>query len=96
MERFCSVAGNLTVAYDATKGNLAGLGGPVESFSAIFMPTDLVSKPDVNDPENIEVANVTALGTLMLISYFDFQNGGEHIEISGISATGALTHVDDI
>lgn len=44
IKRFNNVEGNLTVKYDATKGNLRGKGGPVESFEYAFMPADLVPK----------------------------------------------------
>ena len=43
--RFRDVVGNLTVAYDMTKGNLAGIGGAVLSFEDVFTPTDLLPLP---------------------------------------------------
>jgi hypothetical protein len=94
-DRFESVVGNLTVAYDATKGNLAGAGGQVESFSVSFTPADLVAKPNQNDQENIEIASIAATCTLTHIDYINSKED-ENIEIAGITATGILTHVDDI
>lgn len=94
--RFHSVVGGLTVSYDASKGNLGGAGGPVASFSETFTPDGLIAKPGVNDPENIEVTNVTATGTLTEVFYTDTQSAAENIEITGVTATGVLTHIDDI
>lgn len=94
-DRFESVVGDLTVAYDATKGTLAGLGGPVESFSVSFTPEDLVAKPHQNDQENIEISAIVATGTLTQV-YYTGTKEDENIEIAGITATGILTHVDDI
>lgn len=46
--------------------------------------------------EHIEIANITAVGTLTPITHTDAQAGGEHIEIVGITATGVLTHINNI
>ena len=54
--RFNNVEGDLTVDYDASKGNLLGRGGAVESFSYDFTPTDLEPKPNPHVAENIEVS----------------------------------------
>jgi hypothetical protein len=96
LKRFPSVVGNLTVAYDAAVGNLAGTGGPVESFSLSFAPEGLIAKPHQNDQEHIEISDITATGNLIPICYTDVQNGGEHLEITNITAVGTLTHIDDI
>lgn len=91
-----NAASDITVAYNSAVGNLAGTGGPVESFSVAFTPSDLLAKPDVNDPENIEITSIQVTGILSLIVYHNAYNGGEYIEIAGILATGTLTHVDDL
>jgi hypothetical protein len=94
--RFLNVEGALTVEYDNVVGNLAGSGGPVESFLESFVPTDLVQKPNPHSPEHIEITDVEAEGDLIRIYYTDAQNGGEHLEISSITAVGTLTHINDI
>ena len=52
--RFNNVEGDLTVNYDATKGNLTGVGGAVESFEVEFTPQDLVQTPNPNEEELIK------------------------------------------
>lgn len=56
LKRFNNVEGNLTVLYDASKGNLSGLGGAVESFTEVFTPTDLIPEPNPHIEEYISVA----------------------------------------
>jgi hypothetical protein len=94
-DRFNSVVGNLTVAYNSTIGNLAGSGGPVASFSQAFAPADLVAKPHQNDQEHIAITSVTANGTLTAIQYLSAK-ADEHISITGITAVGVLTNINDI
>ena len=94
-QRFNSAAGNTSVAYDATKGNLAGVGGPVESFEVSFTPTDLIAKPHQNPAEHIEISDISAFGALTRICYADTSEA-EHISISNIAAVGTLTHINDI
>lgn len=94
--RFVSVVGDLTVAYNKSLGNLVGYGGPVESFEISFAPEDLLWKGDQNNREHIEISNITAEGNLIHIYYSDYQAGDEHLEITNISAVGVLTHIDDI
>ncbi len=53
--RFNNVEGDLTVKYDALKGNLSGRGGPVEGFTETFTPTDLEPKPNPHVAETIAV-----------------------------------------
>lgn len=81
----------IEVAYDV--GTLAGLGGPVEPFVQTFVPSGLDPKNDPNDMEHIELT-VLAIGTLKEIAYRDTQFK-EHIEV-GVTASGVLTHIDDI
>lgn len=62
--RFNNVEGNLTINYDATKGNLMGAGGAVESFSETFLPTDLVPVPNPHAGEIfISIAAIDAAFT---------------------------------
>lgn len=66
--RFNNVEGDLTVDYDASKGNLLGRGGAVESFSRKFIPTDLITKPNPRVAENIEVS-AEANGTFTKVTH---------------------------
>lgn len=54
--RFSTVEGSLTVSYDASKGNLAGAGGAVASFTREFTPQDLIPEPNPHITENVSVA----------------------------------------
>lgn len=91
LQRFESAVGELTVAYSG--GTLRGLGGPVADFSNTFVPSELISKPDQNDQEHLEV-NMSATSNLMRIFYTDSKYG-EHLEVT-LSAVGKLTNVSDI
>ena len=53
LNKFNNVEGDLTVNYDATKGNLTGAGGAVESFEVEFTPTDLVQTPNPGIEEHL-------------------------------------------
>ena len=94
-DRFESVIGNLTIAYDKSLGNLAGYGGPTDSFSISFAPSDLVWKGDQNDQEHIEILGISGTGIYTRVYYTDSAES-EHVEIASISATGVLTNVSDI
>ena len=52
-EKFNNAEGQITIAYDATKGSLAGAGGAVESFEVSFNPLDLMQTPNPNAEELI-------------------------------------------
>lgn len=91
--RFCSVAGDITIAYSG--GNLMGEGGAVAGFSVTFSPLDLIPKPHQNDQEHIDLA-VSSTAILMQIYYTSVQNGGEHIELSSITGSGVLTNINDL
>lgn len=94
LERFESAAGDITVAYDGN-GTLAGEGGPVESFSISFAPSDLVWKGNQNDQEHISIT-CEATGSLIHIYYTDASLGTDHIDFRNIVASGVLTNVSDI
>lgn len=95
-QRFLSAAGDISVAYDASVGNLAGLGGPVDSFDISFTPEDLIAKPHQNLQHHIEIANISAIGTNIRVYHSFYDGGDEHIEVANISAVAALIHIDDI
>lgn len=70
-DRFPTVEGNITVSYDATKGNLSGRGGAVESFSKTFTPQDLIPEPNPHVEEYITVAPIVELDYIPI----DYING---------------------
>lgn len=69
--KFNNVVGDLTVAYDATKGSLTGAGGAVESFEVSFTPEDLVPTPNPGIQETITVAPAELVINHIPISYHD-------------------------
>lgn len=89
---FRNAAGNITLTYDGA-GGLEGEGGPVEDFTETFTPVGLTPKPNQSDAEHIEFG-LTAVGALTRIYYTDAQER-EHISLA-VSASGVLTHVDDL
>lgn len=58
LNRFRNVEGNLTIKYDQSKGNLAGIGGVVEGFERAFSPNDLIQVPNPLNDENITLGIV--------------------------------------
>ncbi|QGT99494.1 hypothetical protein SYNTR_0901 [Candidatus Syntrophocurvum alkaliphilum] len=55
LERFHNVEGELAIKYDASKGNLRGAGGSVESFEVSFTPEDLNPTPNPYVSENLKI-----------------------------------------
>lgn len=94
-DRFCSAVGDISLAYDASIGNLSGVGGPVDDFSLTFTPEDLIAKPHQHIRELIEV-NLIANGGLLRVYHSFYKSDDEHIDVSNISAIGVLTDIDDI
>lgn len=93
--KFESVVGELTIEYDAGKGDLHGRAGPVSTFSASFTPTDLVPKPNQNDKEHIDVS-ISATGSMTKIFYSSYSDDQAFVGVVSINAVGVLTHVDHI
>lgn len=92
--RFPTVEGDLTITYDASKGNLAGAGGAVESFTQVFTPTDLIPEPN---PHVVE--NITAQPYIDLIfTEVTYHNAyaEESITASPASVTAELIHTSII
>ena len=86
----------LTVTYDGL-GTLAGTTGNVEAFTQIFIPQGLVSKPDQNPMEHIEVISTVITASLLRIYTTDtFPQDTGHIEVTGVTAIAILTHVNDL
>lgn len=84
----------MTVAYSGA--TLAGDGGFVQAFDIECPIEGLTYKGDQNDEEHIEIKSVKAVSKLTQIYYNNYYALDEHIEIGNITATGVLTHVDDI
>lgn len=95
-DRFESVIGDLSVSYDAVAGNLAGYGGPVDSFSLSFTPSDLIWKGDQNDQENLELISIVPYPNLIHVIYSDSKADSENLELTNVSATGTLTNINDL
>ena len=92
---FNNVEGNLTVEYDATKGNLSGTGGVVESFIEVFTPTELIQTPNPNVEEYIAVAPIEVVADLLDIEY-PKAYGDEIITVAPFEVTATLIDVEDI
>lgn len=92
-QRFNNVEGNLMVSYDQTKGSLQGRGGPVESFSHMFTPTELAPKPNPHAAEHLAISASTDIGFLKVT--YNKAYADETITVSA-TAVVDLIHVDDI
>ena len=90
---FRNAVGNITVSYDASIGRLYGEGGPVQSFTQAFAPTDLEPKDNPHEMEHLTI-EVEAEGTNIKIYYHDTSTK-EHLEISA-SAIGVRTYIGDL
>ncbi len=88
--RFPSVVGDITVEYDATIGNLAGRGGPVESFTEEFTPTGLVQKPNPGPAENFKMTAAAAVDFIKI--EYNNRYTAENFKITA-AATITLTFV---
>lgn len=93
LERFASAAGDISVSYAG--GTLMGVGGPVAPFTETFTPEDLEYKGDQNDAEHINVV-IQAVGNLVSVDYSDYKAQNEHINLNSITASGILTHINDL
>ena len=89
--RFPTVEGNLTVEYDASVGNLAGRGGPVESFTEEFTPTGLVQKPNPGPAENFKMTAAAAVDFIKI--EYNNRYTAENFKITA-AATITLTFVE--
>lgn len=87
--------GDATITYAG--GTLYGEGGPIADFEITFTFDGLTSKNHPNtDNGHIEIGDITAVGVLKLMVYTDTKDGDEKISIADITATGTLTHIDDL
>lgn len=95
LSRFNNVEGNLTINYDATKGNLSGRGGAVESFAETFLPIDLVPVPNPGITETITVAPTEVVADFIEVEYQN-RYAEETITVAPSEITATLIHVDEI
>ena len=93
--KFNNVEGELTVKYDATKGNLTGSGGAVESFEVEFTPTDLVQTPNPGIEEHLKAYPYEIVLGLKEI---EFQNryAEEYLKAYPYEIVLDLKHVSEI
>jgi hypothetical protein len=93
LSRFPTVEGELTITYDASKGNLAGAGGAVESFARTFTPTDLIPEPNPGIQENI-TAQPTITVVINDIEYSKhYHTEPDHITAAPATVTVVITDV---
>jgi hypothetical protein len=92
MSEFKNIEGSLTVSYNASLGNLAGLGGAVQSFTEVFAPTDLVRVPNPLLAEKINASITDLSAGLTRIYYKD----GYDTEIISASITGLTVNLINI
>ena len=90
---FRNARGNITVSYDASIGRLYGEGGPVQSFTESFTPTELEPKDNPHEMEHLTI-EVEGEGTNIRIYYHDAATD-EHLTISA-SAVGVRTYIGDL
>lgn len=92
--RFNNVEGDLTVKYDASKGNLAGVGGAVESFTEIFTPTDLVPEPNPGVAETI--TSLPNINTAFTKVEYNNRHASDCVVAKNPSIAVVFINVDDI
>jgi hypothetical protein len=94
--KFRNLEGNLTVAYDMSKGNLAGSGGTaVLNFEEIFTPADLerMINPFVEEiiSVGIDGLDIDFIPVIRVSGFFN-----EIISASIDSLEVAFIHLDDL
>jgi len=88
-----TAVGAAAVIYDGA-GPLTGVGGPVAPFTESFTPALDDFKPDVIDAEHVELAAVVSAALTRI--YTRLTQETEHISLAAVTASGTLTHVDDL
>lgn len=96
LHEFKNIEGNLTVSYDATVGDLTGLGGAVASFTEIFVPTDLVRIPNPYMPPEILDASITDFELDLIPIVYKYGYNAETIDVSITDFSVDLIHVGDL
>ena len=86
----------VVLAYDGS-GSLRGYGRPVAAFKFSFDPEDIAYKGEQNDSEHVTLHDIMVNARLLKIRYIDSPNlDTGHVALTGITATGFLTYIDDI
>lgn len=89
-------AESITIKYHSPLGNLGNEDGDVLSFEYTFIPSGLIKNPGVADNENLDVA-ISVSAILSDVHYWDvYFSDEDHLEVSSITVTAVLTHVDDL
>ena len=83
--------GKVTVIYNQTIGNLISPGGAIASFSLDFTPNNLIPIYVPNCIENIKIAVMGAIGSMIKIFYTNTK-AEEKIEIKDIAALSSDSH----
>ena len=93
---FNNASGKLKINYDASKGNLSGRGGAVESFERLFLPTELIATPNPNAEESISVSPIEIIAELKDIERLSGYDLSENISVAPFEVTATLIDVEDI
>ena len=93
LSRFPTVEGDLTISYDASEGDLAGIGGAVESFTRVFTPLDLIPEPNPNQAETITVVPIITLDYQEVAYLKGYAKETNAITVSPASVTLVLTDI---
>lgn len=90
---FNNAEGELIVEYDATKGNLSGQGGAVESFTEVFTPLGLIQSPNPGIEETITANIVQVIAEFSTVEYTKgYTIEAEKITAAPVSVTATLLH----
>jgi hypothetical protein len=95
VNEFKNVDGNLSVSYNASLGDLAGLGGAVSSFTEVFTPTNLVRIPNPFTAETLDVS-VTDLDIDLIQIYYKDGYKAETIDVSITDFSVDLINIGDL
>lgn len=94
---FNNAEGALTVEYDATKGNLSGQGGAVESFTEVFTPTDLKQTLNPGVEETITVSPTQVIADFLKVEYIKgYTIEAEKLTASPVTVAVELLHTSII
>lgn len=93
-EEFNSVVGDLSISYDATKGNLSGRGGRVENFNISFLPTDLIPTPNPGIAEKLSIVPTEITASLKQVEYLNALNDRDKITVAPGTITASLQEAE--
>lgn len=94
LKRFPTVEGKLTINYDASKGDLEGDGGVVETFEVDFTPEGLEQEPNPHIEETVTAKPEVSI-VLSWLEYFDaYEDEGDTVTVAPASVSVTLTDVE--